>query len=393
MQAFEANFLSLYRKSIEENFYWQYCSFNTYKENTLKSFSEWRVDYPDGNIFDFIGRERNFIEAWGNNERINFPYFTTIDKILIVIDLNFFSEDTKYKIRSSQERKLQFLKSGLSQIVEPQQAKPLVKFNKKNFMGLSFNEFLREISVDFGSDIYSLDPDKSISLIDISHYIKIATDNFNPELCFKAYYDIANYQSILMANSLDDCYKEYKDNGWEIPKTTDTSGDMLKKIYIERCDKIPDDIDLMLPKKIVDDTDKMLAKTHPNLAGYLNYALKIITDKMDDFREASEPTELQQEENLHPEIFKGKGFLVFGEFIKNSTSWQYDCSYAYRVMHDHKPSLIHDHIKPGMFKTWVNENYPEKEMLEEIKTLNVVQIDNRDNTFNKAKKTFIKQKE
>ncbi|MBN2821069.1 MAG: hypothetical protein JXP36_19005 [Bacteroidales bacterium] len=95
----------------------------------------------------------------------------------------------------------------------------------------------------------------------------------------------------------------------------------------------------------------------------------------------------------HP-IFNKNGYLIFDEFVKDGNSWQYDCSYAYRIMHDkeHNLSLIHDHIKPGMFIKWVNENYPDKDSLEEIKTLNVVKTQNREKLFNSAKNNIIKQK-
>lgn len=98
---------------------------------------------------------------------------------------------------------------------------------------------------------------------------------------------------------------------------------------------------------------------------------------------------------LHPEIFKYNGFLIFDKFVKDSKSWGYDCSYAYRMMHDdqdYKKRLIHDHIKPGMFMKWVNENYADKDSLEEIKAMHVVKTNNREKIFKSAENNILKQK-
>lgn len=97
-------------------------------------------------------------------------------------------------------------------------------------------------------------------------------------------------------------------------------------------------------------------------------------------------------EALHLRIFNEFGFSIFDEFVKGGKSWCYDCSYAYRRMHEYdKPRLIHGDIKPGAFQVWVNDNYPDKEILTEIKTLGKVETPERKNRYDLVKKLHKKK--
>lgn len=133
-------------------------------------------------------------------------------------------------------------------------------------------------------------------------------------------------------------------------------------------------------------------RDYPNVKQTLK-ELKILSTYVDAEIAAFKPQTNHNLETFHPEIFKEKGFLIFDEFVKSGKFWFSDCSYAYRRMREYdKPRLIHDHIKPGMFLAWVNENYPEKDdLLKEVKPISEVKTDARARRYDLVKRLHEKK--
>lgn len=133
-------------------------------------------------------------------------------------------------------------------------------------------------------------------------------------------------------------------------------------------------------------------KNYPEVKQTLK-ELKILLQYADAEITAFKPQTIDNIEALHLGIFNEIGFLIFDEFVKGGKSWCYDCSYAYRRMREYdKPRLIHDHIKPGTFQIWVNDNYPDKEILTEIKTIGKVETPERKNRYDLVKRLHKKNK-
>ncbi len=108
--------------------------------------------------------------------------------------------------------------------------------------------------------------------------------------------------------------------------------------------------------------------------------------------------QLQQEPETpapwHHPIFKTPESLqLFEKFIaEENDHYPTDCSFIYRMMHDReKPTLIHEHIKPGMFTKWHNDTYKENEPLPDgLKTWVTMGTKNRKKTYSRLKKELRK---
>lgn len=131
----------------------------------------------------------------------------------------------------------------------------------------------------------------------------------------------------------------------------------------------------------------------------LRQAIRQSHDEIKDFLRSQKEELLFQKyntiKNTHPEIFKNNGYLVFEQFIKyaNKDAWLRECSFIYRIMHEmEEPPLIHSHIKPGMFKIWINETYLDEEPLTEIKTYDVAHSKEREMRYNLAKNILFQPK-
>lgn len=100
-------------------------------------------------------------------------------------------------------------------------------------------------------------------------------------------------------------------------------------------------------------------------------------------------------ENPHPEIFKSlEAYHIFDEFLKDGNPENYlrDCSFIYRMMcEQEKPSLIHEHIKPGAFRVWINSNRTDVDggINSQLKTFE--HSTDRENRYNRIKTNIFKQ--
>ena len=125
---FNLKILELYNKSIEENFFWQYCTLKTYKHTYQERFNVFINNNPDANENEFIDRE---ITLMFGNELVRerrdifvyrFDCDTEIDGIA-AINLDFLDDETVIKIKSSLERKMEFLEMKLNSQNEPEKSK------------------------------------------------------------------------------------------------------------------------------------------------------------------------------------------------------------------------------------------------------------------------------
>jgi hypothetical protein len=70
-EEFNSCILSLYKQSLRDNYFWQYCPPDVYESHFKNRLQEFTQKFPDSSLDDFIEREIHFIEADLGNE--NFP--------------------------------------------------------------------------------------------------------------------------------------------------------------------------------------------------------------------------------------------------------------------------------------------------------------------------------
>jgi hypothetical protein len=143
-EEFISCFLSLYKQSLSENYFWQYCPFKVYESHFENKISEYLNENPDALISDFTRIEINDIENnyqeeknqesinpnTGDIESINiqregFLYYFD-DKIeyrCILIIKNFDNLELFEKLKQNKNRKKDFLF---------EQSKPTAKNEKTN---------------------------------------------------------------------------------------------------------------------------------------------------------------------------------------------------------------------------------------------------------------------
>jgi hypothetical protein len=68
-------FNNLYEKSVEENYFWEYCSFITFKETFQNRFDNHKIDFPDDDLEDFIDIELSELhKSFYTQEEVRHPY-------------------------------------------------------------------------------------------------------------------------------------------------------------------------------------------------------------------------------------------------------------------------------------------------------------------------------
>lgn len=99
--------------------------------------------------------------------------------------------------------------------------------------------------------------------------------------------------------------------------------------------------------------------------------------------------------NPCPEMFVDcKSYHLFNDYIlkANKSKFLREASFIYRIMSEYeKPSLIHAHIKPGMFKNWFNKKYPKLDYLSEVKTYSESSTTERKIRYKELKDIIFKQ--
>jgi hypothetical protein len=122
-------FNELYEKSVEENYFWEYCSFKTYKETFQNRFESHKIDFPDDyEIDDFIDFELSELhKSLYIQEEVRHPYedetlqteydcfiFSFYDTnthttISISLDILYNFNNLIYKLKKAYSKKIKFL--------------------------------------------------------------------------------------------------------------------------------------------------------------------------------------------------------------------------------------------------------------------------------------------
>ncbi len=63
-EKFYNNFKELFNTSFEEDYYWFYCSFSTYKNTFIDRFEFYKNDFCDAELIDFVKFEKNNINSF-----------------------------------------------------------------------------------------------------------------------------------------------------------------------------------------------------------------------------------------------------------------------------------------------------------------------------------------
>ncbi len=120
--------------------------------------------------------------------------------------------------------------------------------------------------------------------------------------------------------------------------------------------------------------------------------LKIVIQQKIDFKQQQPAPKPEQWQ--HP-IFKNKESLnLFLGFMAEGKEYLAECSFIYRMMHDReRPGLIFDHVKPGMFRDWINDiekDFPGKYPLTGgLKTWESLGTNDREKRYNRLKKETV----
>jgi hypothetical protein len=100
--------------------------------------------------------------------------------------------------------------------------------------------------------------------------------------------------------------------------------------------------------------------------------------------------------NPYPEMFqKIESWELFKHYISEANQSEIirEAGFIYRMMREQeKPPLIHNHIKPGMFRNWFNSHLEElnAEYLSETKTWDYCIANHREKRYNRLKNRFFK---
>jgi hypothetical protein len=120
-------FDELFTKSIEESYYWFYCSFSTYKDTFYGRFNDFEKEFVDSELSDFVAEELNVINLYVSystilDDRLDLDsqfhdsfltfYFGHLDVKCLPLDFKGCPE-LKKKVILALKKKLSFLKEVL----------------------------------------------------------------------------------------------------------------------------------------------------------------------------------------------------------------------------------------------------------------------------------------
>jgi len=120
-------------------------------------------------------------------------------------------------------------------------------------------------------------------------------------------------------------------------------------------------------------------------------SLQTVIQQKIEIRNQQEPVPVNWQ---HPIFKTPESWKLFKDFLaEKNEHYHTDCSFIYRMMHDReKPPLIQEHIKPGIFRDWLNDTNPENEPLtEKLKTWDKMGTNNREKTYHRLKKEIFKK--
>jgi hypothetical protein len=106
----------LYHKSIEENYYWQFCSFKTYKNHLNKlPFEYFKKHKEDGrNLYSFYPYELNELKNYYDSEKKMFVYRFRKDGTALHLYFNATETDTFTFITNSLHEKIDLIENRLN---------------------------------------------------------------------------------------------------------------------------------------------------------------------------------------------------------------------------------------------------------------------------------------
>jgi hypothetical protein len=108
----------LYHKSIEENYYWQFCSFKTYKNHLNKlPFEYFKKHKEDGrNLYSFYPYELNELKNYYDSEKKMFVYRFRKDGTALHLYFNATETDTFTFITNSLHEKIDLIEKRIETI-------------------------------------------------------------------------------------------------------------------------------------------------------------------------------------------------------------------------------------------------------------------------------------
>lgn len=207
--------------------------------------------------------------------------------------------------------------------------------------------------------------DYELSLSEIYNYLEKVTSNFDKTKTEIVLFDVEVYYSMEFLERIQmESEAIFKKNNWEVPVYKGFNPILKKE------DEVPA-------------YKEMLKRTHPFDGFNINTVISLLKNKL-----KIKDKEIPHHWN-HPIFKTPESLKLFSEFMEDGNKNKYlaDCSFIYRMMHDReKPTLIHEHIKPGDFKTWLNETFPDNEPLTAgLKTWNNLGTDYREKRYNQLK--------
>jgi hypothetical protein len=203
---FTLDFNELYKTSVAENFYWEYCSFETYLMTFESRLMQFLNSMNDLIALDFFNSEISKIEKYYfNNKPLWLKQKISINNYLFDLDFSKLRDDLLSQIDVSNKRKIEFLKykidnftfefENMVNITEDLkiQNKPINKFPKV---------FVDDFSFLFFEQLYENYKNTKTRLADFSFiyrkmvYDKHIHEDFKPEM-FKNWVAKAPYARVI----------------------------------------------------------------------------------------------------------------------------------------------------------------------------------------------------
>lgn len=356
---FQEDFLELYRLSLKENYYWQYCPFDVWKSVIERVKEEdYPKYYPDAPFEDFYANELSRLRRYLGNinyygsmevfppnifhENQVFVYFDMEDyKLIGGMGLNLDNRSIK-TLHNSYNKKIAYILSKINPLSEEifknndsiptsnyldiplkdfldtiteKRNQFSIKVGEAEIVGTKpeFEDLLSELDEEWQSKLSKLLSDKEeyttpfeLTHLDIYNYLEKTTSNFDPIKVKMILTEIDIYYTMdlnerIYAESLNIYIKK----GWEIPQLE------FKSIMPE-----------LQKYGNFNDYKTMINKTH--FLSYMNidFAISVLKDKLkeDSGTTAESPKPIPaQISNRHHQIFNDGGYNLFLYLVQNYT--------------------------------------------------------------------------
>jgi hypothetical protein len=228
----EVNFIEvfskLYHQSIKDNYFWQYCNSEVYKNYFNENFNQYKKEFPECSLTDFIQNEINSLHE--NIVDYNGKMFYTYKfsyAIFSKIDLRFINKKIEKNLDYTQNRKIEFLESKLKPdqaTSKPEQPEPEIYLDYSNNPRNEKIVFLHELGIldylqeKMNNESVYFSPNKLAEIISTFTGIeqKTAQSYLNP--IFSIYAKQKN--NPLNSKTLKRVKNKLKDIGFNTTKTT-----------------------------------------------------------------------------------------------------------------------------------------------------------------------------